>query len=276
MIKKFIQTGFLLLIYSFIAVAMASPVAMVTDKQGKVSTAGNDVALFSELEAGSQLELSSQSKLTLVYLETGKEYSLQGPLSVKLTANAPAAGKTNIQPSNELYSTAVIASTSDYSQAAIVMRAANEAVNVLQIIQPKNTKLFEQTPELSWQSLGKGYNYRIEVLSADGDSLFLTETESDSVQIPKQTKLPKNDLITWEIEATRGTRTHYNSADFIIADDKTVQKIKKAAPKKSSFSQLAFYAGMLEKNGFNQEARKFWLKLNRLRPGNNDIQKKIR
>jgi len=63
MIKKFIQTGFLLLIYSFIAVAMASPVAMVTDKQGKVSTAGNDVALFSELEAGSQLELSSQSKL---------------------------------------------------------------------------------------------------------------------------------------------------------------------------------------------------------------------
>ncbi|MCU7834758.1 MAG: hypothetical protein KZQ83_05815 [gamma proteobacterium symbiont of Taylorina sp.] len=274
--KKIIQLCFFLIINSFITTAFASPAAMVTDKQGKVDIAGSELPLFLELETGTLLKMSAQSKMTLVYLDSGKEYSLQGPLSVTIGKDSPSADQKTIKASNELYSTAIIASTSDYSQAAIVMRAAGDQVNILQIIQPRNTKLLNKKPELSWQSLGKGYTYRVEVLSADGDSLYLTETQSDSVQIPKTINLPENDLISWEIEATRGTRTHYNSADFIIADDKTAQRIKKAAPKKESFSQLAFYAGMLEKNGFNQDARKYWLKLNRLRPGNDEIQKKIK
>jgi len=258
-------------------IAVTLPVAMITDKQGKISIEGNDLAVFSEIDEGSLLEISKGAKLTLVYLESGQEFFLKGPLSVKVGKISPSSNNEVIKSSNILISAEkVVDSTAKYSQAAIVMRSGNKKENPLKIIQPQKTKILHKWPQLSWKNIDKGYNYRVEILSATGDSLYVSETKSNSLQVPKQINLPENALLTWEIEATRGMSTYYNSADFMIADKKTADAIKKAQPAGDKFSQLAFYARTLEKKGFKAEARKYWLKLDKKRPGSAAIQAKLR
>jgi len=258
-------------------IAVTLPVAMITDKQGKISIEGNDLAVFSEIDEGSLLEISKGAKLTLVYLESGQEFFLKGPLSVKVGKISPSSNNEVIKSSNILISAEkVVDSTAKYSPAAIVMRSGNKKENPLKIIQPQKTKILHKWPQLSWKNIDKGYNYRVEILSATGDSLYVSETKSNSLQVPKQINLPENALLTWEIEATRGMSTYYNSADFMIADKKTADAIKKAQPAGDKFSQLAFYARTLEKKGFKAEARKYWLKLDKKRPGSAAIQAKLR
>lgn len=229
------------------------------------------------MDEGNQLEIPEQAKLTLVYLESGKEFFLAGPLSVKIGKTSPSSDNQLIKSDNTLLAAdKMIASTAQYSQAAIIMRSGNKKENPLKIIQPQKTKILHKWPHLSWKNIDKGYSYRVEILSAEGDSLFVSETRSNSLQVPKQVQLPENTLLTWEIEATRGAGTYYNSADFMIVDQKSADAIKKAKPKGTKFSQLAFYARTLEQQGFNAEARKYWLKLAKKQPGNAAIEAKLR
>lgn len=266
---------FCLLTTSVIAASL--PVAMITDKQGNVNMAGQELAVFTEIDEGSLLKITKGAKLTLVYLESGQEFLLKGPISIEVGKTSPSSNNKVIKSSNILISAdKVVDSTAKYSQAAIVMRSGNKKENPLKIIQPQKTKVLKKWPELSWKKIDKGFNYRVEILSATGDSLFVSETKSNSLQIPKKIDLPENAVLTWEIEATRGMSTYYNSADFMIADQKTATSIIKAKPTGNKFSQLAYYARTLEQKGFKAEARKYWMKLDKQRPGNAAIQAKLR
>ncbi len=254
----------------------AAAIAMVTDMKNQASVNGQALTLFAELEADSKITLASGSSLTLVYLQSGKEYVINGPAKLVLGQQGPEKNNTILTASNQLNSSASLGqSTTKYSQAAIIMRAGDKKTNPLRVITPHYTKVLGQQPEFRWQMRGKGYQYRLEIFDAAGHSLYVAETSENHLKLPASVVLPVNQVLNWEIEAIKGMDAYFNSAEFIVADQKTIEQVEKLKPLSSSFSQLAYYARNLERMGFYDEAQKYWKKLAQMRPGDKNILKKI-
>jgi len=256
--------------------AMAGPVAMVMDLQGTATANSKALELLAELDANTSIDISKQSVLTLVYLKTGEEYVLKGPKKAILKEkNLEVAGKTIA--GKTLLASAEGLAAGNYSQAAIVMRSGKPKKKKLTIYSPISTGILETNPTLSWQNMGKGFKYHVEVLSENGDSLFETETKKTSVAIPKSVSLPRKELLNWEVEASRGSITYYNMADFFIASMADSKQIAAAKPNKNDkFSRKLLYAWLLENKGITDEAQKYWKMLAKERPSDKVILSKLK
>lgn len=255
---------------------LAGPVAMVMDLQGTATANNKALELLAELDANTSIMIGDKSTLTLVYLQTGEEYVLKGPSKAVLKEqNLEVAGKS-VQGKTLLASAEGLAS-GNYSQAAIVMRSGKPKPKKLGIYSPVSTGILDPNPTLSWQNMGKGFEYHVEVLSENGDSLFEIETKKNKVSIPKSVKLPRTELLNWEVEASRGSITYYNMADFFIVSLEDNQQIQAARPAKSDkFSRKLLYAWMLENKGITDEAQKYWKMLAKERPNDRVILSKLR
>jgi len=258
------------------SIVFAAPVAMVMDLQGTVTANDKPVALLAELDVNTALVVANQSSVTLVYLNTGQEYVLTGPKQATLKEqNLLIAGKT-VEGKTLLASAEGLAS-GNYSQAAIVMRSGKPKQKKLAIYSPASTGILETNPTLIWQNMGKGFQYHIEVLSENGDSLFETETSQTSIAVPDNVSLPRKELLNWEVEANRGSITYYNMADFFIASIEDGKQIEAARPAKNDkFARQILFAWMLENKGITHEAQKYWQMLAKQRPNDKVIQSKLK
>jgi len=274
--KLYLFVLLLLMALTLPAISSAAPVAMVMDIQGTVTANNNPIELLAELEANTTLVVADKASITLVYLKTGEEYVLTGPKKATLKdqnleiAGKAVAGKTLLASAESLVS-------GNFSQAAIVMRSGKPKQKKLTIYSPTSTRILEANPTLSWQNMGKGFNYHIEVLSENGDSLFETETNNASVKVPKNVTLPRKQLLNWEVEASRGSITYYNMADFIVTGIEEGKQIEAARPAKNDkFARQLLFAWMLENKGITQEAQKYWQMLAKQRPNDKVIQSKLK
>lgn len=273
--KKFIFTTVLLLFWA--NWANANSLAMITDMKQGVLLNGQPAELFAEVAASAQLKLDKNASITLVYLDSGKEYMIKGPALIMLGAKGPMQNNRLLVASNQLRQNAKLDDTvSSFSQAAIVMRATDNEENPLQILSPISGKLLETHPLFSWNNVGGGYQYRLEIFDADGNSLFVTKTRQTRFRLPKSITLPVGVVLNWELEATKGMDAYFNSGEFSIADSKTIARINLLRPKSDNFSHLAFFARALDKHGYHQEAQQYWHKLAKMRPNEPLVQNKLR
>jgi len=268
-------TVFLLL--TFVSVfSFATPIAMVMDVKGNVLANNKQVVLLTELELGTTLTITAESSLTLVYLNTGQEYIVAGAKNAVVKEDyLQIEGKK--QQGEQLLASAQGLALGNYSQAAVIMRSGNTQQNSLTLYSPNSTGVLKTHPLLSWKYMGKGFQYRVEVMSESGDSLFTINTDKNSTAIPQNISLPREELLSWEVEAIKGITSHINMADFFIASIKDSQQINEVLKKKNkSFSQRLLLAWMLENKGFSSEALKYWKLLATERPDNQIIQSKLK
>jgi len=274
--KTLVKTLLVVLILILPATLIAGPVAMVMDLQGKATANNKPLQLLAELDASTTINIESGSVLTLVYLNTGEEYVIKGPKKAVLKESALEVEGKAVAGSTLLASAESLAS-GNYSQAAIVMRSGKPKPKKLTIYSPVSTGILESNPTLHWQNMGKGFSYHVEVLSENGDSLFVIETEKTSVDIPSSVTLPRKELLNWEVEANRGSITYYNTADFFIASKEDSKQIAAAKPKGSDkFSRKLLYDWLLENKGITDEAQKYWKILAKERPNDKVILSKLR
>lgn len=256
--------------------SIAAPVAMVMDLQGKVSVNGGTSELLAEVDAKSRVSVEKGGSITLVYLGSGEEFVLTGPQTA-VVGEKDVMSDQKVAKSTTMLASVQGLESSKFSQAAIVMRSGGSKEDSLKMISPKSSKILSSNPSLKWQSMGRGYTYRVEVLSEYGDSLFAVETKKTSVDIPANVQLPRGELLSWEIEAVKGAAIHYNIADFFIAEQNEVDLIEKNRPgNQSSFSEMLLFAWNLEKRGLKEEAQSYWHKLAKLRPKDKIIQSKLK
>jgi hypothetical protein len=82
--------AFLLCLGFFSTAVCAQPVAVVTDRAGEVSMdragAPQPVALLEVLNVGSRLKLANASRLALLFMQTGHQYTVDGPGLVEVGA----------------------------------------------------------------------------------------------------------------------------------------------------------------------------------------------
>ncbi len=268
-----------LFFFSFSAVWVnASPVAMVMDLMGKVQVNGAQTELLAELEDKSSISLEKDASVLVVFLSSGEEYKLQGPATATIEGNSLKSSHP-AQKSQTILASVENIDNSNFGQAAIVMRSGSSGAQekMIDMIYPKSSKILSSSPKLKWLGLGTGYDYRVEVLSEAGDSLYSAETNKTFVQIPDTIVLPRGELLSWEIEAVKGKSILYNIADFFIANKDEVSQVEKSRPAdNASFSQKLMFAWSVEKRGLNHEAQKYWQILAKLRPNDAVIQSKLK
>jgi hypothetical protein len=259
----------------------ATPTAMVTDLQGAVSVAGEPVTLLMELNAGAAIHMPAESRLKLVMYPNGKEFTLQGEALALLTETGiqvngqPLSGEALL-----LSAEGAKLSSSQLSQAAILMRSTPQNDKPIRLVFPVATRILEPRPVFSWRILGeseKAYSYRLEILSEQGKSLFVGRSDIGRFRLPKGIELPKSERLTWELEARRGEEMIFSSADFSIASDAQVARVDDlSAQLNNDFGRRIMFARYLEANGFQHDADNYWRTLAKEYPDLDVLQAKLR
>ena len=236
--------------------AANTSVAMLTGLTGNVSANGKPISLFSELKADTELTLNDKTQATLVLFNKGQEFVLNGPLKAHIKTDAievngqSLPGKTLLPDSSNLK-----LAVQNFEQAATVMRGDLESV---ELIYPLQGRIFERHPTLQWEAPGPGYHYQIELLTQQGETLFTGKTNKPELKLPDNVNLPINQIIIWEVEATKDTESLSNQASFILASQSLIDQLNQQKPdSKASPSVIALYMKLLEDLKFTQEAKKY-------------------
>lgn len=258
--KIFLILNLLGLIFGHQPHATETSVGMITALSGNALTFGKSLSLFTELQPNSKFELNEHSKITLVLYQTGKEYVLVGPGQANIDSNTVKLNDKLVSGDSLLVSTdGLNLSSKELEQAAIIMRGGlDDTKQSVKILYPRGSKLLETQPIFKWEAPGHGYQYRIEIYNHQGNSLFVTETNQTRFSLPSQINLPTEELLTWEVEASKGTEILFNSADFIIAGPALAERVIRQRPESNaSPSRLALYIKILKNFSFAHEAEKY-------------------
>ncbi|QFY90422.1 hypothetical protein D5125_13545 [Magnetovirga frankeli] len=257
-----------------------APVAMVTDVQGDVRLAGQPVNLLAELSAGSTLDLAADASLKLVFYRSGKEFDLPGGVQAVLVEEQvqvdgqPLAGEALL-----LSSEGAMLSSAQLSQAAVLMRKAMPQEQVIELTYPVASTILEPRPIFSWRVHGqseKDFSYRLEILSEQGKSLFIGNSDIGRFRLPKDVELPQGERLTWELEAKQGEDMIFSTADFSIATNQQADRVDQiSAELGEDFARRLTFARYLEANGFRHDALNSWRKLSAQRPDSEALRAKV-
>jgi hypothetical protein len=253
----------------------AQGVAIVTDVSGKV-TAPAPVTILSEIAADASLRLEPGSRLVVVYIKSGDEYTLTGPAQVQFRAGGPevAGGAKAQRKANPLgKDSGVTLRPLAVAQGAFVMRSGRPAARI-KLLTLSGTKTLDATPEFRWQEAEPGTKYRFELTDDTGKSLHEGEVSGAAFRLPAGVQLREGVAYAWELSARLVDGRRYVSAgDFSVADASLRSQARSLRPAAGApVSQRVAYAAWLEQMELRDEARRYWKTLAAERPGDEKLK----
>jgi hypothetical protein len=253
----------------------AQGVAIVTDLSGKV-TAPAPVTILSEIAADASLRLEPGSRLVVVYIKSGDEYTLTGPAQVQFRVAAPetAGGAKPQRKANPLgKDSGVTLRPLAVAQGAFVMRSGRPAARI-KLLTLSGTKTLDAAPEFRWQEAEPATKYRFELTDDTGKSLHEGEVSGGAFRLPGGVQLREGVAYTWELSARLADGRRYVSAgDFSVADANLRSQARSLRPGAgASVSQRVAYAAWLEQMELRDEARRHWKTLAAERPGDEKLR----
>ncbi|MDD5300173.1 MAG: hypothetical protein PHD65_06735 [Gallionella sp.] len=256
-------------------VALAEPVAMVTDVSDGVFTVVKDksekVALLSYFEPGTTLRLNANAHLTATFLTKPVEYRFTGPakLTVEKDRIVASEGKAETHAVSLQKTSAAkkftVAQRESVTQAAFEMRGAGRPG--LRLDDPVDTRLTGNSLVFSWDGPRSPSGYRLSLFDEQKKLIHQTSVASNS-WAPAAGLLKAGSAYEWEVESTLENgevltaRGKFNLADSDSAKAAQAQ----TPPANSSFSARVLHAIYLEENGFKYDARRLWKELSKERP----------
>lgn len=257
----------------------AEPVALVTDLEGKASRRMgaelNSIVLLDEVRKGETVTLEKGSRLVLVYMESGEEFALSGPAElvakqnrVKLVAgqrprvrrllgDTGDTGGAKIKPIN-------------VAQMSLVMRGSGSGKESRFL---NNTKTLESNPYFHWKTPETGIQYEFILADDKGDVILETDTAT-GFQLPEHIELEPGITYSWEADpkGQHGAATLVWGS-FEVADTPLRALARKLRPGSgATFSERVVYATWLKQNELNDEARRYWSVLAKMRGDNPRLQ----
>jgi hypothetical protein len=249
--------------------AGAQNVAIVTDVSGKVA-AQEPVTILSEIAVDTRLKMEAGSRLVVIYVKSGDEYTLTGPAQVQFRAGAPevASGAKPQKKANPLgKDSGVTLRPLAMAQGAFVMRSGRPTARI-KLLTLSGTKTLEAVPEFRWQEVEAGAKYRFELTDDTGKSLYEGQVAGSAFKLPPAVQLREGVAYTWELSARLGDGKRYVSAgDFSVAEAGVRTRARALRPAAGApVSQRVAYAAWLEQMELRDEARKYWKALAAERP----------
>ncbi len=261
----------LILIIGFLvstsAAIAADAVAMVTDLQGKATVLDNagkgELAILSEIKGNTRVQLQSNARAVVVYLQSGQEFELKGPSVIVFGTQQPE-GVSGNKPTKR--GVALAKSGKEIrikpvlvTQAAIVMRSVNPGMKI-KLLSPNGSMALDARPIFEWQAPQAGLNYQFELLDDGGNPLLSTSTDDVQLLLPGSVNLQEGMTYTWVISTKLPDgKQSSNAADFSIASEALRNEVAALQPAAdAALSERVVFATWLEQTGLRDEARKQW------------------
>lgn len=254
--------------------AHAQSVAMVTDATGKAVRLGGanpaPVAILAELAADTRVQLEDGARVTVLLLQSGDEYILEGPALVSFAAREPVALSGNA-PRKRAGAPAragdVRITRGAVTQAAIVMRSLR-VTSRIRLLNLNNTRSLTPDAGFRWAGDEDGARYTFELFDDTGKSLYQTEVTATTLRLPADVQLRDSTGYTWGVSARLSDGRRYVShGDFTIASADLRARVEAARPAPdAAVSDRVVYAAWLDQMELRDEARGYWRTLVQERP----------
>lgn len=248
-----------------ITVSAADPVAFVTNLKGEVSVDGGSRPLvMSELSRGQKLKLGHDAVLSVMYIQTGKEFALKGPGEYavgerEVTAGsgaAPSARETAWRASGE-----VLVKVSQSQAASIRMRsmapakpAASQALEF-----PVRGAVSSLQPVLRWSVTDPKAQSEVTLAVAGAEQKPILKAKAQGGTLKVPTRLKPDTEYVWSVSVAGA---ELGKASFRTLSAPGLEKAEKRRPAdKAEFSDRALYALLLQELGAAQEAAELWGRL---------------
>ena len=260
--------------------AYAQSAALVTDATGKaVVLSGTNqapVAILAAISADARVRLDAGARVTVLQLQSGDEYILEGPALVGFAAREPVAISGNSPQKRAAAPTRtgdVRIARGAVTQAGFVMRNFRTTSRI-KLLNLNDTLSLALNPEFRWESGEPDARYTFELFDSTGNSLYQTEVAATTLQPPASIQLRESTLYKWEVSARLPDGRRYVSyGKFTIAPADLRARVKASRPAPgAAVSDRVVFAVWLEQMGLRDEARRYWRALARERPGEATLQ----
>lgn len=243
----------------------AEPVAFVTNLKGEVSVdGGTRPLLMSELARGQKLAVGRDATLSVMYIQSGKEFVLKGPGDFAVgerevtagTGAAPSARETAWRASSE-----VLVKVAQTQSASIRMRSAAppKAAAPSKLEFPVRGSVSTLQPVLRWAAVeGKApSDVAVAVAGAEDKPVVKAKATGNSFKVPSRLK-PDTEYV-WSVSVAGA---ELGRAAFRTMPAASIEKADKRRPSdKAEFSDRLLYALLLQELGASQEAAELWGRL---------------
>jgi hypothetical protein len=245
----------------------AEGIAFLSNLKGEVAIDGNPrPTLLSEIQKGQRISVGADSQAAVMYIATGKEYSLKGPGEYlvrdhEVTSAAgtpPAARDTAWRTSNK-----VLAQVAQTSAASVRMRsiAPQKVVEEAKVIYPTQGAVSTLQPTFRWKAEPKDKAEFALFVVGDEKPVHSAKPTGAMYKVPAKL-LPEKEY-AWTV-SVGGKELGDGKFRTLSAD--ALARIESRRPaEKAEFSDRLLYTLMLQEMGATQEARESWAKLSQER-----------
>lgn len=266
----------------FTGIALAEPVAMVTDASQGVSVLDGGkttkLALLDYLEPGMTLRLDAGASLSVTFFAKSVEYRFSGParLTVQQDRLAVSEGKPEVHAvSLNQAATArkyTLAQRESVAQAVYEMRAVRPG---LRLEDPVDTRVIGDDVVLGWDGPQSAGGYQLSLYDASKQLLHQVSL-NDRSWMPPAGLLKAGGSYEWEVRASLGNGEVLTArGSFSVADSAAAGMARKQQPSaNASFSERVLYALQLEEEGFRYDARRIWKVLAKERPDDTVVRER--
>ena len=264
--KPYIQTLTLLLCScifcttSFANKDLNAAIAMITDLTGSVSNGNRRI--LDTLKVGTKISVKKNASITLIYLNSGKEYVVHGPDVLRIGKESPqlqsktAVSGRNLLGNNEnirLKPTRLI-------HAMSTMRSSKKSK--FRLLELNNATSLQTHPVFRWEQVEPGARYHFELFDENGEMIIDTTIKRSAFKLPSNIHLKPEQDYVWKVSTRVNGRRYVKEAEFSILNEKTRALVEKLRPQSNaSFSQRLVFASLLAQLGLDDEATKYWEKL---------------
>lgn len=259
-------------------------VAMITDLTGNASLTSNGEQKKCEILmstfSGDEIRVEANSKLTLVYFKSAKEYTFPENTIININTEAPenkSGSKATTRDLEVAKNMKLLADEDEYNQAAIVFRGTRKKPKI-KLVSPVSSKILSSQPMFEWQPLEENLQYRFVLTDDSGRTVIETLVNGTNFKLLPENRIVDSVLYSWQVEARLSTGAIYsNSTNFSLIDKEELEKVNRLRPKDgATFSERVVFAMLLEQMGVRGEARGYWKILSVERPDNKLLKGKAK
>lgn len=266
-----------------LGIAVAAPVAMVTDLQGAPATTSKaKLALMAYIEPGTEIQVEPGAKLTLTYFARALEQTFSGPAKIVVQADKVevlqgGAGKSRKLDPDKASAAKKFepAARERIAVATFVMRSAAPR---LALVGPVDTKISMIAPEFSWKASKDAREHKLTLMDEQGKVLREARVSGTTWKPQPKEALEYGRTYQWKVESAAGSEQPESAQGrFSLLDAESARKMAKQRPGKDApFSERLLYAAQLENEGLKYEAAQQWRALAAERPQDAVLQKWVR
>lgn len=264
--KTILRASVSLLLYALASSAGAADgVAFITNLKGDVSVDGSPrPLLMSEVSRGQKIAVGKESQVSVMFIQSGKEYILKGPADYAVGEREVSAGsgmppttrETGWRASNE-----VLVKVSQSSAASIRMRslAVAKPEEKPKLLYPTQGAITSLQPTFRWVATDPkaALDFTLVAVGKEEKAVAKTRASAGSFKVPA--KLLPDTEYAWTVAASGN---EIGTGKFRTLSAEAIQEVENRKPSdKSDFSDRLNFALMLQGLGASQEAREAWGKL---------------